>query len=271
MPITDYIRSEIAICMQEYDACRLIERFQDFFSLASSRGMSGAIFENICHRHFKKQILIEYIPMVRFDENDKRRKPKWHSSHHPIDIGAVRREQLEDRRQGALGNLKTLDVRPSGTCELEYDGQAISLEQDVYYIPMKSNDVAFDSFIRHDDYLYIFQFTVSENHGIDPGLIPRLTLLADCTDDLPPRENWLFIFIIPDGLKALTCPYPDSPELQKLEPFSSQVVMKDLAKSIAPQQSVKEGEDEHVHKKLKKTEEAAAQPSRRSKRQNFYQ
>jgi hypothetical protein len=263
-PITDYIQSKLAIHLRDCNIHKQIEMFQAFYSLTYSRGMSGLIFENICHTHFKRQILIHYVPMVRLDGNDRRHQPKWHSSHHTIKPDGVGSEQLEDRRKNALNRLETLEVHPTNV--LEYDDEALSLEEDIYYIPMKSNEVAFDSFICHDGHLYMFQFTVSDNHGINKGLISRFTQLVGC-EQLPPHENWHFIFLIPDGGNTLKCPYPESPELQELEPCSSQVVMRNFTKLIALPQcmwdsplSFKEEEDEQEdppHKKSKQTEKHA--------------
>ena len=40
------------------------------------------------------------------------------------------------------------------------------------YIPNKPNEAPVDSFICYRSYLYLFQFTVSEDHEIQDGLIP---------------------------------------------------------------------------------------------------
>lgn len=85
----------------------------------------------------------------------------------------------------------------------------------------KQNEAGFGSFIRYDGMLYIFQFTVFDEHSIDNGLISRF---AECTG-LPQRDNWRYIFVIPDGVEHLKCPYPTSRELHELIPYSAQMVM----------------------------------------------
>ena len=247
MPITDHIRSRLAIRVRDYDMDQLIETFKLFFSVASSRGMSGNIFENICHQRFQKQILLKYMLMVRLTRDDRSRQPRWYSSHRPIDQQG---QELESLRRDAFDRCETLDLSPSDT--REYDDLDFALESNVYYIPMKPNQVAVDSFICYGGYLYLFHFTVSEEHKINDGLISQF---ATCRN-LPPPRNWRYIFVIPDGVKTLVCPYPKSPEVQELRPCSSQVVVEDFAKP--PEQksplSINEGGEQHPHKRMKVTE-----------------
>ena len=220
-PITDHIRSRLALAMRNQNIRKQVEMFRLFNSLASSKALSGIIFENICHQQFQRRIHIDYVPMVWLEDGSRR---EWHSSHYAI----AESEQLERQRLGALDRLKTLDVSPSGC--LEYDGcKPFSLQENIYYIPMISNEVVFDSFICYDGHLYIFRFTVSKNHDVKKGLISRIPELIGW-EHLPQREKWHFIFIIPDDGKNLKCPY--CPEFQGLEPHSSKLVMKDLIESI---------------------------------------
>jgi hypothetical protein len=105
-------------------------------------------------------------------------------------------------------------------------------------VPEKPNEVAFDSFICFDNILYIFQFTVSEEHSYNDKLISRFAEFSG----VPNSSRWRFIFVIPQNVKGIKCPFPKTDELQKLNPFSSQIVMKDLiplmdgeiSKSLAP-------------------------------------
>ena len=262
-PITDYIRSKLAIHMRALSSRENFKTFEAFYNNASLKGMSGVLFENILHDYFRRKISIGYVPMVRLDENDGMRKPKWHSSHSPIARG-----QSESLRQDASNDVKTLRVDPSDYCEYDDESLALSLEEDVYYVPTISNEVAFDSFICHGGFLYIFQFTVSEDHDIKEGLITRFTQLS--SERLPPREKWRFIFIIPNGTKTLECPYRT--ELQGLRLYSSQIVMKDFARLTPlpkpPMESKRNSSQEEddsnerlpPHKKSKQIEKPAEQP-----------
>ena len=222
-PITKYIQSRLANCIRIYNIHQQVELFRLFFSYPSSRALAGTMFENICHMRFQKHISIWFVSMVRLD---KKRNLKWHSSHCAIEPPVLQANELEKQRQVAFRGWGTLDVCPS---IFEYDHLAFALEQGVYYIPKKPNEVAFDSFIFHDSYLYIFQFTVSKEHGINDKLISRF---EECTN-VPPHDKWRFIFVIPDDVKALECPYPKSDGLQRLKPLSSQISLEDFAYSVS--------------------------------------
>ena len=253
MPITDHIRSRLAIRMRNYDMDQLIETFELFSSVASLREMSGIIFENICHQRFQKQILLKYMLMVRLARDDRSRQPRWYSSHRPIDQRDTKGQELESLRRDAFDRCETLDLSPSDT--REYDDLDFALESNVYYIPMKPNQVAVDSFICYGGYLYLFQFTVSEERKINDGLISQF---ATCRN-LPPPRNWRYIFVIPDGVKTLVCPYPKSPGIQELRPCSSQVVVEDFAKppEQKPPLSINGGGvwgEQHPRKRMKVTE-----------------
>ena len=102
-------------------------------------------------------------------------------------------------------------------------------ETNVYYISKKPNEAAVDSFICYGGYLYVFQFTVSEQHKIKDGPISRF---ATCRD-LSPRQNYIFVFIIPYGVETLECSYPESAELQELSPCYLQVVMENSTTPVA--------------------------------------
>jgi hypothetical protein len=55
-PITDYISSRLAICLQSHDIQQPIEAFERLHGLSLARGISGVIFKNICHQVFCRQL-----------------------------------------------------------------------------------------------------------------------------------------------------------------------------------------------------------------------
>ena len=265
VPMTNYVESQLAIRMRNQSIRQLVEVFHKFHNLNSSRGMSGVIFENICHQIFSRRIQIKYVSMVRLARDNWTDKPEWCSSHRAFSEN----RELENLRQAT--SCSTLDVRPSKTCF--YDDEQLAIEPSVYYIPRKPSEVAFDSFICFKGLLYIFQFTASEERSIDSRLISRF---AKCTG-VPKRGNWRFIFIIPNSVKQLKCPSPESRRLQLLQPFSSQVSVDDLSERVASRgssnarsshssslhhpsiqeedsEAAQESEIEHVSKKMKLTE-----------------
>ena len=135
------------------------------------------------------------------------------TSHHPVED-----RKLETSRQNALRRMVTLDICPSKICEHnDQDVQGLTLTPDVYYIPSTQNAVAVGSFIYHGGYLYLFQFSISDQRKVNLKFMSRFTQYAN----FPPRFKWRLIFIIPDDVEVLTCPYSWSPELQTLKLFSS--------------------------------------------------
>jgi hypothetical protein len=224
-PITEYIQSEIANRLQFCTMEQQVNAFLLFNFNDTSRAMSGTVFENIFHLRFRRHISIQFMPMVR---SHRRRNLKWHASHCAIDASVLYAQELEEKRQVALLDCVALDVEPASS--FVYDRLAFPLEQNVYYVPKKLNEAAFDSFILKDGLLYLFQFTVSPKHDINEALITRF---QDCAD-VPTPDNWRYIFIIPNDKTVFNCPYPTkSHELRKLTPFSSQVPV-DYDSLVAP-------------------------------------
>ena len=79
---------------------------------------------------------------------------------------------------------------------------------------------------------------MSEEHSYNDKLISCFAEFGG----VPNSSRWRFIFVIPQNVKGIKCPFPKTDELQKLNPFLSQIVMKDLiqlmdgeiSKSLAP-------------------------------------
>ena len=244
--ITDHIRSRIVIRLRNLDTLEQINFYRKI-SRPHCRTLAGHVFEAFCQKQFQKKIEIEYIPMVRLDDNQpkddtqrQQRNPQWHSSHNPFADAGLAAEQAI-----ACNHRATLDIRPSAT--LEYDDrnfEGFDPTPDVYYVPSRQNAVAVDSFIFHNNRLFLFQFTVSNQHGISPKLI---TTLTKCTR-FKERAIWVFIFVMPDDVEVLTCPYPREHDLQEVKPHLSKIKLDTyLAESIG------EGEQkEHLPKKQKR-------------------
>jgi hypothetical protein len=69
--------------------------------------------------------------------------------------------------------------------------------------------------------------------------------------NFPPRSKWRLIFIVPDDVEVLTCPYSRNPELQTLELFSSKVNIEDYLKVVRFRE--REEKEEPPHRKQKRT------------------
>lgn len=240
--ITDHIRSRIAIRMRDLDSLQQVDLYRDL-ACTPSRGAAGHIFESFCQQHFQRRILINYVPMIRLTGHDGQRNHQWHTSHHPVED-----QNLEKSRQNALHRMVTLDVHPSNICEYnDQDVQGLILTPDVYYIPSTQNAVAIDSFIYHDRYLYLLHFTNSQEHKTNLDFMSRFTQFPN----FPPRSKWRLIFIVPDDVEVLTCPYSRNPELQTLELFSSKVNIEDYLKVVRFRE--REEKEEPPHRKQKRT------------------
>ena len=100
------------------------------------------------------------------------------------------------------------------------------IKEKTFYVPESTNQVALDSFIWMDNFLYIFQFTIAEKHKINAGLFRYL----DRYPELPPIS---FIFILPLN-HELVCPHSQKFEDEGLEPYSAVV---DVEKCLLGEQT----------------------------------
>ena len=225
-PITKDIQSRMGIRMRNLDFRLQVQMFLSYSRVPRLKGMAGPMFEGLGHRQFQRHISIYYSPMVRLTNKNSNAKnqPQYHSSHIPLN------KDLETKRKVALEC--TLDVQPSDVREYDdKDLPNLHPEEGVYYIPKKENEVALDSFIRSSGRIHMFQFTVSNSHDVNPGLVSRFS-------KFPPLNEWHFIFVIPDYVEVFKSPYPSTPELQALKHFSCQVTMdEDQGVKAVPRES----------------------------------
>src|SRR5258708_31890125 len=194
-PITSYVKSRLVRKLQDEERNRRLRFYSDLERVPGGRALAGLIYESLAHQVFEVNINLHLIPMVKLGGLTAERKlPQWHSSHQPLDNHA-----LETLRDGALHQTVNVQFTPStmGECQ----GNNPHITQGVYYVPKSQNQVGFDSFIyARDGFLYIFQFTISSNRGINPKMIP----FFERNPSLP-MEKWRFVFIIPSGL-TIACP-----------------------------------------------------------------
>jgi hypothetical protein len=215
------------------------------------RGLSGNFFENLGHLYFQKRIYIAYAPMARLSRDYGTNKPQWHSSHPILNEN---NSELTRLRQTAWKDRRLLNTRPADTYEYgDQEFREIDPMPNIYYIPKMANEEALDSFILHDNLLFIFQFTVSKKHDIKTGFISRFTAF----NKFPPFEDWRFIFIIPyKNDQIFKNPYVDFPNIRGFKPSSAQVAIPGYAELIEstephPQRPIEEGEESAHPKKIK--------------------
>jgi hypothetical protein len=85
----------------------------------------------------------------------------------------------------------------------------------------RGSQVGIDSFILHNDTLYLLQMTTSAADDIKEKLVPFLLSLKGT----PSRSRWYFIFVKP-SLHILACPVPKCTVLQDLVLYSAEVEVK---------------------------------------------
>lgn len=178
--------------------------------LAFARTLVGRFFEEYCHSSFAQHgIHIEYLSMVRRREKRKgTRHPRYQSCHRPFADS-----KLENLRQSCQPIPLVLD---SVTVRTYKEGKFKARpKQNRYYKPDASNQVAMDSFILVGNTLYVFQFTIAKIHDIKAGIASFIRSMS--------QYEIVFIFVIPDDLPLLKCPYSTDPDLRKLNFHSARV------------------------------------------------
>ena len=179
MAIRDQIR-------RETDTQRF-ELYQALASVPVSRGLAGVAYKWSAQERLQQQnpITVNIFPMERKVPSDLRKKTRWHSIHE--------------------GGATPLSINIERTDVYAYGEKPDSIRDKVYYVPHKSNQVAPDSFIMDNNRLFIFQFTISDDHDIEEGLLEFFS-----QPSLPSRANWYFIFVIPPDLLEFSCPEVDA-------------------------------------------------------------
>jgi len=96
-------------------------------------------------------------------------QPQWHTSHFKIN-----NKKLKKLYVAILGEMTHLNVMPSSTYEYSDTSEGLSIKDNTYYLPKSTIQVRLDSFIVINHHLFIFRFTVGQDHPIKYGLIPFL-------------------------------------------------------------------------------------------------
>src|SRR5258708_3978434 len=193
-PITSHVESRLVRRLQDEERSRRLRFYSDLERVPAGRALAGLIYESLAHQILGANINLHLMPMVKLGGRTAEGKsPQWYSSHQPLENDA-----LEALRHGALHQTVNIQFTPSTT--REFQGNNPDLAQGTYYVPKAKNQVGFDSFIyASDGYLYIFQFTISPNHGINRKMVGFFERNMSL-----PMEKWRFVFIIPSGL-ITTC------------------------------------------------------------------
>jgi hypothetical protein len=222
MTITPFIASKVATRMRALKRYELVRLFNHYIRLPSTRRMAGDVFKAYCHITFSTRIKFKFVPMVRIGghTNDRGAKePQWHSSHTKFPE-STESKALEALHVEASSKTVSLSIDPSRIVDYSMDEvtDGIQVEANVYYILLKANQVGIDSFILHNDTLYLFQMTTFAAYDIKEKLMPFLLSLKGTLS----QSRWHFIFAKP-SLHILACPVPKCTVLQDLVLYSAEV------------------------------------------------
>ena len=238
-PITPFIASKVVAQMRTLQHHELVHLFNRYIAFPPTRRMADDVFEAYCHIIFSTRMEFAFVPMVRIGGQPtakKKTNSQWFSSHAEFKGSAQSHQarELEVLCASASASGVSLSISPSRVVDYSSDEIAggLHIEADIYYIPITTNQVGIDSFILHDNNLYLLQMSVSSTHGISDKLLPFLVSLRG----LPPKHNWHFIFIKPPR-EVLACPIPGSAELWDLDLYSAEVEVKTIEPSIVRRSS----------------------------------
>lgn len=218
-PITPSIKSRLANHFRTLEHREQIRLFKYFSEVPQSRELAAVFFEAACQRCLRDGVTLEIVRMVRPTSSPRGTNPsRWYSSHLFIDT------TLEPYRQLALQERQSFSI-PRYLAVEEYPKSGpSSITSNVIYVPELPNQAGLNSFIVINGILYMFQFTVVEEHEIKPGLVDFFSNYTE----LPSMENWRFIFILPLN-HQLVCPQPRSFEIQ---PYSAIIDLDKLDKLL---------------------------------------
>ena len=211
--ITQFIEKRLANqnrTMEQDDQIRLYKRLSN---VPQSRTLSGVAFEAAGQRQLQYRIKLDIMEMVRLGKSHQGSLPQWYSGHIPLANKSL--NKLRKRAQ----HFK-IDIPDPKMVEYGEKGPS-SIRANVLYLPKLTNQVALDSFILFENFLYIFQFTISKHHDIKAGLV---NWYERCSG-VPPMTRWRFVFVIGPN-QYLTCPQPRLLNLRQLRPFSAVMILK---------------------------------------------
>lgn len=210
-PITPYVRSKLVCQLRILERREQVRLYKRFAKKSESRALAGVAFEAAGQAMLQDGMGLVLVPMVHHPPKPCTPRPPWYSSH-----VLQRNVELEQLRQIALGNTLSLTV-PSGIFEYTDNGP-LSIKPDIFYLPEMTNKIAFDAFILLNGILYLFQFTIGDQHDVKPGL---KDFLATCAG-IPAMDHWRFVFIIPPN-HTLIAPQPRFLDIRAI-PFYSTVI-----------------------------------------------
>lgn len=218
-PISDLVSNMLALHVETLTEHELLEMWKKFSNFPDARGMLGSVFEAYTHKRFRKKIEFYPSPMHRAPRSNSRSHASF-SRKIPASAKPLTELLAKPSAKPSAEPIKVITIANHNTIVYEKD-QQLTIEPGVYYIPRSGQQVALDSFILYDGFLYIYQCTGSKDHGIKDGII---SFLRACKG-LPATDLWRFVFVVPDDLESFSCPASRNDTIQSLFLYTTQIAM----------------------------------------------
>ena len=186
-PITLSVERRLKKRLIEVEQKERLRTYLLFSTVRQSRMLSGMIFESFAQLHLQETGALDLVPM-EFVPPKGRANAKW--------------EYLPMGDAGRINPITPIQLQLEEIAE--YDGSELSsFRAGALYVPASSTQVGFDSLVLVDQVLYIFQFTIADEHGIKEGIMKFLSQAT--LQDVLKGVEWHFIFVIPRGSR-IVCP-----------------------------------------------------------------
>jgi len=193
-PITLSVKRQLKRQLMREEKKQRLRTYLQTSKSRDSRIVAGLVFESLAQLQLQEEVALTLFPMVRV-KTPRSRNAKW-----------------KNRSRRPAGAVKPIQFKPTKTVEYNESTLKKKFRAGVFYVPMSSNQVAFDSFILVGQILYIFQFTIAASHDIKEGIMNFFSQAA-LMDKLQGAE-WRFVFVIPPRSK-IVCPESNVEELKK--------------------------------------------------------
>jgi hypothetical protein len=154
-----------------------------FSFVNATRAVASLVYESLGHTLPQGGITLTLKPIVK---SRQRKLSNWKSQGEEQASNFV---DLDDSGMSVIFPPNTVII---------YKGRLTVVEPNHFHMPKARNQVAFDSFFKLEQVLYIFQFTIANNHDIKIGIEESLSGLLNI---LPPKANWRFVFTTLPGRK----------------------------------------------------------------------
>lgn len=165
-----------------------------FARISGGAGWSGVMSESLQQHLFSNKICVVAEQMFRTGSA----RSCWQPAFGDFSASPL----LRKAREAVQPITITLDIRMLALRVYQH-GERLTIQENIYYVPLSKNEVAIDSFIVHAGNLYLFQFASGAERSVNLGLVDRLAQFSG----LPAAENQYLIFVIPNSRPEFKCPH----------------------------------------------------------------